>query len=56
VRGIAGQSLFVTLQFMTGNFRKIAAFRQMVADGTAQKPAERVRRRRVTLAGYRPPP
>jgi hypothetical protein len=56
VRGIAAQSIFVALLLMAANFRKIAAFRQLVADGTAAKVAERARRRRVSLAGYRPPP
>ena len=56
VRGIAAQSIFVTLLLMAGNFRKIAAFRQMVADGAAPKVAERARRRRVSLADYRSPP
>ena len=41
---------------MAGNFRKIAAFRQMVADRTAEKLAERARRRRVSLTDYRSPP
>ena len=50
VRGIAAQSIFVALLLMAGNFRKIAAFRQMVADGTAEKVAERARRRRVSLS------
>ena len=35
VRGIAAQSIFVALLLMAANFRKIAAFRQLVADGTA---------------------
>lgn len=57
VRGIAAQSLFVTLLLMAGNFRKVAAFRQMVAEGTAQEVAERARRRRrVNITGYQPPP
>ena len=56
VRGIAAQSIFVTLLLMAGNFRKITAFRQMVADGAAPKVAERARRRRVSLADYRSPP
>ena len=56
MRGIAAQSIFVALLLMAGNFRKIAAFRQMVADGTAAKVAERARRRRVSLADYRSPP
>ena len=56
VRGIAAQSIFVTLLLMAGNFRKITAFRQMVADGAAPKLAERARRRRVSLADYRSPP
>jgi len=56
VRGIAAQSVFVALLLMAANFRKIAAFRQMVADGTAAKVAERARRRRVSTKDYRPPP
>ncbi len=56
VRGIAAQSIFVTLLLMAGNFRKVAAFRQMVADRTAEKLAERARRRRVSLTDYRSPP
>ena len=56
VRGIAAQSIFVTLLLMAANFRKIATFRQLVADGAAAKTAERARRRRVSLADYRPPP
>jgi hypothetical protein len=56
VRGIAAQSIFVALLLMAANFRKIAAFRQLVADGTAPKVAERARRRRVSLADYRSPP
>ena len=56
VRGIAAQSIFVALLLMAANFRKIAAFRQLVADGTTEKVAERARRRRTSLADYRPPP
>jgi hypothetical protein len=56
VRGIAAQSIFVALLLMAANFRKVAAFRQLVADGTAKKVAERARRRRTSLADYRPPP
>ena len=56
VRGIAAQSVFVAMSLMAANFRKIAAFRQMAADGTAQKVAARARRRRVSLADHRPPP
>jgi hypothetical protein len=44
------------MSLMAANFRKIATFRQMAADGTAQKVAARARRRRVRLADYRPPP
>ena len=55
VRGIAAQSLFVALLLMAANFRKVSAFRQMVADGTAAKVAGRARRRRAKLADYRPP-
>jgi hypothetical protein len=56
VRGIAAQSVFVAFLLMAANFRKIAAFRQLVADGAAAKAAERARRPRVSLADYRPPP
>jgi hypothetical protein len=56
VGGIAAQSIFVALLLMAANFRKIAAFRQLVADGTAKKVAERARRRRTSLVAYRPPP
>jgi hypothetical protein len=55
-RGIAAQSVFVALLLMAGNFRKVAAFRQMVADGTTAQVAERARRRRANLADYLPPP
>jgi hypothetical protein len=55
VRGIAAQSLFVGLLVMAGNIRKIAAFRQMVADDAQQRVAERARRRRTSLDDYRPP-
>ncbi len=54
VRGTAAQSLFVALLVMAGNFRKIAAFRQMVADGSTGQVAKRARRRRVSLNNYRP--
>jgi len=56
VRGIAAQSIFVALLLMAANFRKIAAFRQLIADGTTERVAERARRRRTSLADYRPPP
>jgi hypothetical protein len=56
VRGIAAQSIFVALLLMAGNFRKIAAFREMVADGALAMVAERARRRRLSLSEYRPPP
>ncbi len=56
VRGIAAQSIFVALLLMAANFRKIAAFRQLVANATTEKLAERARRRRTSLADYRPPP
>jgi hypothetical protein len=39
---------------MAGTFRKVAAFRQMVAEGTATQVAERARRRRANLADYPP--
>jgi len=55
-RGIAAQIVFVALLVMAGNFRKVAAFRQMVADGTTAQVAERARRRRANLADYLPPP
>jgi hypothetical protein len=56
VRGMAAQSIFVALLLMAGNFRKVAAFRDMVADGAPAKVAERARRRRVSLSEHRPPP
>ncbi len=40
VRGIAAQSLFVAVLLMAGNFRRTAAFRQMVADGSTAQVAE----------------
>jgi hypothetical protein len=55
VRGIAAQSIFVTLLLMAANFRKVAAFRQMAAEGRAANVAERARRRRVSLSDYSPP-
>jgi hypothetical protein len=55
VRGIAAQSLFVGLLLMAANFRKITAFRQLVADRTTDEVAARARRRRVCLADYAPP-
>jgi hypothetical protein len=54
VRGIAAQSLFVAVLLMAGNFRRTAAFSQMVADGSTAQVAERARRRRVSLNDYRP--
>ena len=56
VRGIAAQSIFVALLLMAANFRKIAAFRQLVANATTEKLAERARRRLTSLADYLPPP
>jgi hypothetical protein len=56
VRGTAAQSIFVALLLMAANFRKIAAFRQLVADVIGAKVAERARRRRTSLAEHRPPP
>ena len=53
VRGIAAQSIFVTLLLMAANFRKIFAFREMRADGTSRQIAQRARHRRTTLASYR---
>jgi hypothetical protein len=56
VRGIAAQSLFVGFLLMAANFRKIAAFREMTANGDSEKVAERARRRRTSITDYRPPP
>ncbi len=56
VRGIAAQSLFVTLLAMAANIRKIAAHRALVANGQCEKVAERARRRRTSIADYHPPP
>ena len=55
VRGIAAQSIFVALLLMAANFRKIVAFRQLVADRATDEVAARARRRRVSLADYGPP-
>jgi len=56
VRGIAAQSLFVGVLLMAANFRKIAAYRDLVANGEGSKVAERARRRRISITDYRPPP
>jgi hypothetical protein len=56
VRGIAAQSLFVGLLLMAANFRKIVAYRYLMAEGEGSKVAERARRRRISLTEYRPPP
>ncbi|MGH8995789.1 MAG: hypothetical protein ACRDYB_07145 [Acidimicrobiales bacterium] len=56
VRGIAAQSLFVAFLVMAANVRKIAAYRQLVADGAQERVAARARRRRVSLADFRAPP
>ena len=54
VRGIAAQSVFVALLVMASNVRKIAAFRQLVADGAQQRVAQRARRRRISLRDFQP--
>jgi hypothetical protein len=41
---------------MAANVRKIASFRQLVADGAQRKVTERARRRRISLTELRPPP
>ena len=56
VRGIAALSLFVGLLLMAANFRKIAACRDLLQAGDAHKAMARVRRRRLSIAQYRPPP
>jgi hypothetical protein len=56
VRGIAAQSLFVALLLMAANFRKIAAYRNLVENGRSDEVVERARRRRVSITDYRPPP
>ena len=56
VRGIAAQSLFVGLLLMAANFRKIAAYRELVQTGDADKVVARARRRRMSITEYRPPP
>jgi len=56
VRGIAAQSLFVGLLLMAANFRKIAAYRELVAEGAGPKVVERARRRRISLTDYGAPP
>jgi hypothetical protein len=55
VRGIAAQSLFVGLLLMAANFRKIAAYRELIAEGEGPKVVERARRRRISLTDYGPP-
>ncbi len=54
VRGIAAQSVFAGLLLVAANIRKIAAFRQMRADGIGAEVAARARRRRVSLKDFRP--
>lgn len=54
VRGIAAQSLFCALLVMAANVRKLRAFRQIEADGEVEAVIERARRRRTSLADYRP--
>lgn len=54
VRGIAAQSLFCGILLMAANIRKIAAFREIQADGTAAKVAARAKRRRTSLKQHRP--
>lgn len=54
VRGIAAQSIFCALLLIAANLRKIRAFREIVAAGTAARVVERARRRRMSLADYRP--
>ena len=56
VRGIAAQSLFVALLLMASNFRKIAAYRNLVESDKTHEIVERARRRRVSITDYRPPP
>ncbi|HZD66213.1 MAG TPA: hypothetical protein VE152_08965 [Acidimicrobiales bacterium] len=55
VRGLVAQSLFVAFLVMAANTRKIASFRQLMVDGAAPRVLERARRRRISLADYRPP-
>jgi len=54
VRGIAAQSIFTALLCMAANVRRIAAFRQMVAEGAGAAVVERARRRRISLKDYAP--
>ena len=56
VRGIAAQSLFVGFLLMAANFRKIAAYRELVEGDGGSKVLERARRRRISITDYRPPP
>ena len=55
VRGIAAQSVFVALLLMAANFRKIAAYRNLVESGRTHEVVERARRRRVSITNFRPP-
>lgn len=56
VRGIAAQSLFMGLLLMAANFRKIAAYRDLVESDEGSKVLERARRRRISITEHRPPP
>jgi hypothetical protein len=54
VRGLAAQSLFCAILVMAGNVRRLAAWREMQANGLEQQVVARARRRRTSLEDYRP--
>lgn len=56
VRGIAAQSVFVAFLLMAANFRKIAAYRNLVANGRTHEVTERARRRRISITDFQPLP
>ena len=54
VRGIAAQSVFCGILLAAANVRRLRAHREMVTSGTAATSVERARRRRTSLADFRP--
>lgn len=54
IRGIAAQSLLCALLLMAANLRKLQAHRHMTTAGDTNRNISRARRRRTSLADYRP--
>lgn len=54
VRGLRAQSLLCALLVVAGNVRKLAAFRELVAEGRTEEVARRAKRRRTSLMEYLP--